>query len=228
MNKRLAIVAMLALLFPTWAIARQDPAAIRQVIVEFLEVQTRGLPGKATYAIGPINPLNSLAPCTAIEAFSPPGAKVIGRTTVGVRCRAEATWTLYVAVQVRVVAQYVTSARPLSQGQVISASDLAVQEGDLGQLPMGVLTDSSLAVGRTLSAGLPVGQPLRSDLLRQPLAVQQGQSVKVISRGPGFLVTTDGKAVANAADGQVAHARTATGLTLSGIARSGGVIEIGY
>jgi flagella basal body P-ring formation protein FlgA len=228
MNKRLRILVILALLSPAWAMARQDPAAIRQVIGEFLEVQTRGLPGRATYAIGPIDPLNSLTPCTAIEAFSPSGAKVIGRTTVGVRCRAEAAWTLYVPAQVRVVAQYVTSARPLSQGQVISAGDLAVQEGDLGQLPMGVLTDSSLAVGRTLSAGLAAGQPLRSDLLRQPLAVQQGQSVKVISRGPGFLVTTDGKAVANATDGQVAHARTATGLTLSGIARSGGVIEIGY
>jgi flagella basal body P-ring formation protein FlgA len=65
-------------------------------------------------------------------------------------------------------------------------------------------------------------------MLRQPLAVQQGQSVKVVSRGPGFLVTADGKAVTNAADGQVAQARLASGQTLSGIARPGGIIEIGY
>jgi flagella basal body P-ring formation protein FlgA len=50
----------------------------------------------------------------------------------------------------------------------------------------------------------------------------------VVSRGPGFLVTAEGKAVANAADGQVAQARLTSGQTLSGIARSGGVVEIAY
>jgi flagella basal body P-ring formation protein FlgA len=219
---------MLALSVPMSAAARQDPAAVRQAIEDFLAVQTRGLPGAASFAVGPIDPSNSLAPCSALETFSPPGAKAVGRTTVGVRCRAEATWTLYVPAQVRVVAHYLASAKPLAQGQVVTADDLALQEGDLGQLPAGVLTDPGLAVGRTLSASLPAGRPIRNDMLRQPLAVLQGQSVKVMSRGPGFLVTAEGKAVTNAADGQVAQARLASGQTLSGIARPGGVIEIGY
>lgn len=222
------IVVVLVLSVPTFAAARQDPAPVQQAVEDFLTVQTRGLPGTASFAVGPIDPSNSLAPCSAFEAFSPPGAKSIGRTTVGVRCRAEATWTLYVPAQVRVVAHYLASARPLAQGQVVAADDLVLQEGDLGQLPAGVLTDPALAVGRTLSASLPAGRPVRSDMLRQPLAVLQGQSVKVVSRGPGFLVTAEGKAVTNAADGQVAQARLASGQTLSGIARSGGVIEIGY
>jgi flagella basal body P-ring formation protein FlgA len=219
---------MLALSVPMSAAARQDPAPVQQAIEDFLTVQTRGLPGTTSFVVGPIDPSNSLAPCSALEAFSPPGAKSVGRTTVGVRCRAEATWTLYVPAQVRVVAHYLASAKPLAQGQVVRADDLVLQEGDLGQLPAGVLTDPGLAVGRTLSTSLPAGRPVRSEMLRQPLAVQQGQSVKVVSRGPGFLVTADGKAVTNAADGQVAQARLVSGQTLSGIARPGGVIEIGY
>jgi flagella basal body P-ring formation protein FlgA len=227
-NHLFKIAVLLAFALPTSVAARQDPAPVRQVIEEFLAVQTRGLPGTASFTVGPIDPSNSLTPCSAFEAFSPPGARALGRTTVGVRCRAEATWTLYVPAQVHVVANYLVSARPLSQGQILSENDVLLQEGDLGQLPAGILTDPKLALGRTLSAGLPAGRPLRSDMLRQPLAVKQGQSVKVMSRGPGFLVSTDGKAIANATDGEVAQARLAGGQTLSGIARAGGVIEVGF
>lgn len=61
-----------------------------------------------------------------------------------------------------------------------------------------------------------------------PLVVQQGQTVKIMSRGSGFSVTSEGRAMNNAAEGQIAQARLANGQTVSGIARPGGIIEIGH
>lgn len=210
------------------ATARQDPVPVKRVIEEFLRVQTRGLPGAASYTVANIDTQNNLSPCPALEAFLPPGARAWGRTTIGVRCLAEGNWSVYVPVQVKVMGDYLVTARPLVLGQVVGNDDVARQSGDLAELPSGILTDAAQAVGKTVGLSIASGRPLRSDMLRQPLSVQQGQSVKVVSRGAGFQVASDGRALNNAAAGQVTQVRMNSGQTISGIARNAGVVEVTY
>ena len=88
--------------------------------------------------------------------------------------------------------------------------------------------DADQAVGRTVRFGIAAGQPLRSDQLIAPWAVQQGQTVKTVSRGGGFNVSSEGRALNNAQEGQVVQVRTPSGQTVSGIARAGGIVEIRY
>lgn len=201
---------------------------MKRVVEEFLRVQVKGLPGQASFTVGSIDPANNLAPCPALEAFMPAGARPWGRTNVGVRCQAEGGWSIYVPVQVRVTGEYFVAARPLARGQVIAAGDLSRRTGDLAELPAGIVTETGQAVGKTVSVSLQSGQPLRSDMLRAQFVVQQNQSVKVVSKGQGFQVATEGRALANAAEGQVVLVRTASGQTVSGIARAGGIVEVTY
>ncbi len=208
--------------------ARQEPAEVKRVIEDFLRVQTRGLPGEASFSVGTVDPNNNLAPCPALEAFLPAGGRPWGRINVGVRCQAEGGWSIYVPAQVRVVGEYFVTARPLVRGQAIAAGDLARRKGDLAALPPGIVTEEAQALGKTLSISVQSGQILRTDILRAPPAVLQGQSVRIVSKGRGFQVAAEGKALANAADGQVVQVRTATGQTLTGIARPGGTVEVGY
>lgn len=213
---------------PLSLLARQEAGPVKAVVEDFLRVQTKGLPGRVTSEVGAIEALNNLPPCDAFEAFLPSGARLWGRSTVGVRCVASATWSLFVKVQVRVYGSYLVAAHNLSQGQVVSAADVAAQEGDLAELPGGILTEVNQAVGRTMTMGISAGRPLRSDNLRAVMAIQQGQSVKVISGGSNFQVSTEGKALNSATAGQVAQVRLSSGQVLSGIARPGGVVEIKY
>ncbi len=207
---------------------RQDPARINHAIENFLRAQTAGLPGKASYNIGSIDPRVALPSCAALEIYLPPGARLWGTTALGVRCSAPAPWSIHVSVQVKVAGDYVVTARPLSQGQAVALADLATQNGDLTQLPAGIVTDPQLAVGKTLTASLTAGHPLRTDLLRSPVVVQQGQTVKLRSSGHGFQISADAKSLNNASDGQIAQVRTANGQTVSGIARTGGIVEIKF
>jgi len=218
----------LATLFapPLWA--RQEPAPVRKAIEEYLRIQTKGLPGRASFTVGSFDPNNNLVPCSSLEVGQAPGARLWGRTRVAVRCTQEGGWSIFVPVQVRVIADYLITARPLSQGQLITDADLARQNGDLADLPAGILTDPHQAVGRTAIQSLPAGRPLRGDLLRQALVVQQGQSVRVVSKGPGFQVANEGRALNNAVDGQVAQVRLNNGQVVSGLARTGGYVEIGF
>ena len=110
----------------------------------------------------------------------------------------------------------------------MGASDVVVRKGDLGTLPANILTDPAQAIGKTVKSGAAAGQPLRSDALIAPWAVQQGQNVKLVTKGAGFSASSEGKSLNNATEGQVVQVRTGSGQSVSGIARAGGVVEISY
>ena len=106
--------------------ARQDGAALRKVAEQYLQAQSAGLPGKVTVKMGAVDPRLSLAACPAPEAFQQPGARPWGKTTVGVRCTAP-VWNVFLQAQVSVLADYVTAAVPLAQGQTIDAGQLTTE-----------------------------------------------------------------------------------------------------
>lgn len=206
--------------------ARQDPAALRLAVQQYLQTQSAGLPGTVAITVGALDPRMQLAACPAPEVFQQPGARAWGKTTVGVRCAAPAAWTVYIQAQVSVQAEYVAAAMPLAQGQAIEAAQLTMVKGDLAALPNGVLTDMAQAVGKTSTLSLPSGAPVRAEQLRSKPVVQQGQAVRVVSGGAGFQVSAEARAIGNAGEGQVVQVRTPGGAILSGVARAGGLVEV--
>lgn len=193
----------------------------------YVRLQTQGLPGKIKITMGKLN-TKRLPSCTALEAFSPPGTRLSGRTHIGVRCLGPNIWSVLVPAQIAVTGNYVTTVRALGAGQTLRAQDLATLSGDISSLPTGVVVDPANAIGKTLRNSLGAGQPLRSDQLLAPLVIRQGQTVRIISNGPGFSVSSEGKAINNAAAGEVAQIRMNTGQTVSGIAQNDGSVEISF
>jgi flagella basal body P-ring formation protein FlgA len=215
----------LFLLTPLLALA-QSP--LYNTLDDYLRNQTQGLPGKVTYSIGQLDARTQLSPCNAFEPFLPGGSKLWGKATVGVRCLGPSNWTIYVPVQVSVSGNYLISARTMPAGYVIGEADIVVRSGDLSTLPANIVTDQKQAIGKTVKNGFAAGQPLRNDQLLAAWAVQVGQSVVTVSNGPGFSVSSEGKALNNAVAGQLVQVRTASGQTVSGIARPGGIVEVSH
>lgn len=207
--------------------AQQDVGAIRRAIDDWLQSQLVGLPGEVSHEIGTIGNTR-LTPCSRFDIGRPPGAPAWGRGHVTVRCLETPGWRINVPVHIRVKADYYVAARPISQGQAITAEDLTTQIGDLADLPARIVTDGNLAIGKMAGVTIPAGTPLRTDMLRAMTVIRQGQTVKVVSRGNGFEVTNEGRAMSNAAEGQLAQVRMAGGQIVSGIAKAGGTIEINF
>ena len=224
----LLLLASVAGAAPAAAQNRMDVAVLRQSVEQFLQVQTAGLPGKVTVHVGAVDPRLSLAPCPAPEAFLMPGARAWGKTTVGVRCAAPTPWQVYIQANVSVLGNYIAAAAPLAPGQAIEEGQLAVMQGELTTLPAGVATDKAQVVGRTSNLSISAGMPVRVDLLKSKPVVLMGQPVKLVSRGNGFSVSAEGKAAANAGEGQVVQVRTANGQQISGIAKAGGLVEVSF
>ncbi|QJE00920.1 flagellar basal body P-ring formation protein FlgA [Massilia forsythiae] len=210
------------------AAGRQNVAQLRTLAEQFLQSQSAGLPGEATVKVGAIDARTALAACPDPQAFLQPGARAWGKTTVGIRCTAPSSWTIFVQAQVSVKAEYVAAALPLAQGQPIEQGQLVLVQGDIASMPAGILTDMAQAIGRTPTVSLAAGTPLRVDTLRSKPVVQQGQAVRLVSSGNGFSVSAEGKAIGNAGEGQVVQVRTPGGSVISGTAKAGGMVEVAF
>ncbi|WP_412525147.1 flagellar basal body P-ring formation chaperone FlgA [Burkholderia lata] len=204
---------------------QQDPESIRRTALAFLQQQVAGLPGKTTVTVTTAFP-RGLAACTTLEPFMPTGARLWGRTTVGVRCAGERPWTVYLQAKVTVQATYYVAARQIAPGEPLSAADLVARDGDLTVLPLAVITDPAQAIGATALARISAGLPLRQDLLKSAASVSAGQTVRVVAAGPGFTISAEGSALANAAPGQSVRVRMAAGQIVTAIVKDAGTVEI--
>lgn len=222
-----AALLLLSSLIPLGQVSAADAQIVMDTAEQHIRLQTQALRGQVSITMLPLD-LAKLPACSAHQAFTPQGSRMMGKTTVGVRCLSPQSWSVLVPAQIAVTGNYVTASRPLVAGQTLQASDLNTLSGDLSQLPAGIVEDLNQAVGKTLRQSLGAGQPIRGDQLIAPQVIRQGQTVRVTSRGSGFAVTGEGKALGNAAVGQMVQIRMNSGQTISGIAQPDGNVEVQF
>jgi flagella basal body P-ring formation protein FlgA len=200
-----------------------DPAA-DALIARFVEGAI-GDGYRVEVEVGQLDPRLRLAPCARIEPFVPGGARLWGRSLIGVRCIEGANWNVSLPINVRVFGQVLVANTTVVAGAPASVPDFRMAEVDLTREGRNVLNDPAALAGKILTRTISAGQPLRADHLRVPLAVSPGDPVRIRLLGNGFEVAAEGVALSGAGDGQPLRIRTDTGRVLSGTAR-GRLVEI--
>lgn len=205
--------------------ATADAAAIGRAAEAFLRQQLAGLPGTLSIALDPIDTSRTAA-CTELAPFLPAALRPRPRMTVGVRCTAPQSWTMYVQATVGARGQYYVAARTIAAGQAIQPGDLAPRDGDLVALPGGIVADPQAIVGMRARYRIVAGQAIKGSALRSALAVTRGQHVRITARGRGFVVSTEGEALDDAPPGAPVQVRTASGQVVSGVVRNASLVEV--
>lgn len=221
--KKILLAACL-LLHCALSIAQQNHAALREVVTAFVQQQTADLSGKVAFSVDEIDPRIVLGTCSKLEVFLPAGSQLIGRVSIGVRCLDAKGWSIFIPVQIKITRDLIISARPLAHGQIIHAEDIAKQRTETTQ-NIGI-TNEKQVLGKVLRYSLSSGSILRTDMLRDPYSVKQGQSVRLIVRGSSFTLSSTGIALNNASEGETVQVRTASGRVISGIAGEEGSVQI--
>jgi flagella basal body P-ring formation protein FlgA len=192
----------------------------------FLEKETSGVAGRVEVSIGTPDSRLTLAPCANMQPFIPTGARLWGRTTLGVRCVGGPTWQVFLPANIRVFGQAPVASRALNAGDSLTDADVRYDEVELSRFPMGALADMTHMADKQLARPVPAGQPLLRDQFRARQVVTQGDDVKLVYTGPGFAVSTQARALSGATEGQSVRVVTDSGKTLSGTARPGRIVEI--
>lgn len=223
------VILLLFLAFPVLAGSQwQDLEALRKGAIQFARQQGAAQPGAVSVSAAALDPRLRLPACQSLDFFIPAGNRLWGNSNLGARCNAPSSWTVYIPLTVNITSGVVFAARPLGAGQTITEADILLKSEDITQFASGVITDPGQALGKTTMTGIAAGYPLRLDLLRAPYVILQGQSVKILARGQGFQVNAEGKALTNAAAGQIVSVRSGSGQVIKGTAREGGIVEVPF
>lgn len=222
----LATLALAFVLAATDCVAAAPAPDAPEQLRLFLEKETSGVSGRVEVQIGSPDARLHLASCAKMRPFIPNGARLWGRTMLGVRCVEGATWQVFLPAWIRVYGQAPVAARPLNPGDSVAAGDVRMEEIELTRYPAGAVAELAQLGEMQLSRPLAVGQPLLRNQFHARQVIVQGDPVKLVYSGPGFAVSTQGRALSSATDGQSVRVVTESGRTLSGTARPGRVVEL--
>ena len=222
-NALRALMAVLALsCAPLCAFAQSaDAPALADQVKQLAVAGTQNKPAGVTridIQVGQLDPRLHLAPCQKVEPYLPAGARLWGKTRIGLRCvQGTVPWNVYMPVTVKIYGQALVATAPLAVGAVVAANDMTQAEVDLAEDSSAAVSDSRLAVGRTLARAINPGQSLRQAHLKARQWFQAGETVKLVAVGAGFSVSSDGEALSPGIEGQPARIKTESGRVLTGL-----------
>lgn len=132
------------------------------------------------------------------EGGSPPWH---GRQQFAVRVGADKQVT--VDAEIRVPDMIVVAARPLSKGDVLRASDLALEPAKRGVAQRGAFRSIDEVAGQEAVRPIAAGQVLDANYVRAPVLVQRGDVVTVYAYSGNIRVKTTGRSRQPGAKGEL-------------------------
>lgn len=200
----LAAACMVAPVNAVFAQESQDPATIHDTAMDFALSQTTADPDKIEITLGKIDPRLNLPRCdTSLEAFKSPGARMLGNTSIGVRCDGTSPWKLYVPVKISVYEKVLVAKNYLKRGAQIKESDIEAYSRDLSTLTRGYITEPKQIIGQVLKQPLMADAVITPIMLEAQKLIRRGEGVIILAKNDGFEVRMKGKALVDGINGQI-------------------------
>lgn len=162
-----------------------------------------------------------------LDTFSNKDRATAGQMTIGVRCHAPVSWTVYVSAEVKVMRPVAVAARPLSANHVLSQKDVKIERRDIASLRQGYMAETSALTGLVIRHSMPVGAIFQQNHLRAQAIVKRGEQVTLIAGVGGMEVRVSGTSLADASIGQRVKVKNNTSeRVVEGIVDAPGVVRI--
>ena len=207
----------------------QSHSSIITAVLNFLEQNTDNQYPNTQIKLGHLDKRLKLQACTQpLQTYLAPGAKAVGKTTVGVRCEGTRSWALYVPATINIFSTVYKTAHGLPRGHIIRDRDIEQTEHNLAQLNYGYFTDKSKLIGMQTRRRLSQGRVITPNQVKPPLLIKRGEQVALVSRSGLFTVRMNGKAMMDGAYGdRIRVKNSSSSRIIEGKVSQSGVVMIG-
>ncbi len=178
----------------------QDLGRIKETAEDFVH-SNLALSGDKRFQIssGQLDPRLRLAPCDAtLEAFSPPGSRLQGNTTIGIRCSAPKPWSIYMPVKIAVYQHAMIFRDKMARGHIIGSDDIAFEEVDVSRIRGKLFIRKEQVIGTKLKSSVQANQVLDS---AQICLICKGDAVIISASSHSISVTMAGVALNDGSKG---------------------------
>ena len=203
--------------------------SIKQLVQDYL--QSRIDPSKYSkidIAVGRLDSRLKLTRCEKpLHTSLAPGADLVGKTTVGVRCAAPKPWTLYVPASINLYTRVFQTSGPMEKGQVISAADIQPVNANLAKLNYGYFTHIDDLLGKETRRRLAANHVITPNQVKKPLLIKRGEQVALVIKSDDFSVKMSGTAMMNGTHGdRIRVKNTSSSRVIEGTVTQTGVVTV--
>lgn len=142
-----------------------------------------------------------------LEAFSPHHMKIVGNTTIGVRCNGDKSWSIYVPVLIHIYQKVAVADRSLPRKRILTQADLRFERMDISRYSGAYITDPKQLIGKQLTRPVQIGQPFIMHMLKAPISVRRGDKVQLLTKSKSFQISVQGEALMDGAIGDTIQVR---------------------
>jgi flagella basal body P-ring formation protein FlgA len=184
-------------------------------------------PLKIEVSVGPLDARLHLAPCGNVEAYLPPGARLWGRSRVGLRCvDGMGRWNVSLPLTVKAIGTAWLIRGQVAPGAALVQADVVEAEVDWAEENSPVLLESASWLGQIATRQLSTGQVLRQGMVKPVQVFQAGMQIRVVAAGDGFQVSADAFALSAGVVGQIARVRMDNGRIATGVVLDARTVKI--
>lgn len=177
--------------------------------------------------VGELDSRLRLAPCARVEPYIPAGMRLWGKTRLGLRClEGSAKWNVFLPITIRALGAAWVIKGNVAAGATLTQDDAMAAEVDWAEESSPIVGNATQWVGQVATRSLGTGQALRQNMIRPTQVFQAGTQVRVLARGVGFEITTDGQALSAGVIGQSARVRMDNGRVMSGLVLDNRTVKI--
>lgn len=177
--------------------------------------------------VGDLDRRLKLAPCDTVEAYLPFGARLWGKSQVGLRCvEGPVRWNVNMPVSVNAYGPAWVVKGQVAVGGVVTDADVVQSEVNWAEDTNPVLVDRGAWEGQVATRNLVTGQTLRQGMVKPAQVFQAGAPVRVVAQGVGFQISSDAQALSAGVVGQSARVRMENGRVTMGVVLDGRTVKI--
>ncbi|MCP4414236.1 MAG: flagellar basal body P-ring formation protein FlgA [Gammaproteobacteria bacterium] len=150
---------------------------------------------------GKLDPRLRLVNCDSLpEAFTPPGSRLQGNTTVGIRCNSPKPWSIYIPVKIAIYQQAMVATIKLARGHILSDDDITLEEVDVSRIRGQVFSNMAPLTGTKLKTSVQPGQVLDTT---QVCLVCKGDTVTITADDQLISISMSGVALNDGSKGDI-------------------------
>lgn len=200
---------------------------LNEALLQGTDKPAEPMPLRMEVQTGQLDPRLRLAGCARVEPYLPAGSRLWGRTRLGLRClEGSVRWNVFLPVTVRAYGPAWVVQAGIAAGKTLTADDAVQSEVDWAEDNAPVYANAQDWIGQVATRPLSAGQTLRQNLLRPPNLFAAGSQVQVMVQGGSFSVSSSGKAMSAAGQGQQVRVRMDNGRLVTGTVNASGTVVV--
>lgn len=157
---------------------------------------TEQYPGNIVTELLQPNILKQLHSCSIPLDFNLINNTIISnRTTIKISCNGDTPWAAYLPIAIKIFQPVITTTKPMSRNELITADSIRLKELDIIALNQGFFADPDLVIGQILRFPMKAGTIITPHSITKNKLVKRGDKLNISVEDSEVMINMQGESL---------------------------------